>query len=125
MKKYWQNNKGYSLLLAICAILIFSILGLSLLGLTSNGIAKNTNREEIIQAQDLSDKGFDYVVGDIQKTLEKQIVATPMGKTEFGTFLNTTLNNVNLKCPAEGTSIPNNIGYHIPAENNNSTKVLY
>lgn len=123
MKKYWQNDKGYSLLLAICAILIFSILGLSLITLTSNGVAKNTNREEIIQAQDLSAKGVDYAVGDIQKALEEQIVATPMGKTEFGTFLDTTLNNVSLKCPAIGTPIPNNIGYLIPAENNNSTKV--
>ena len=123
MKKYWQNDKGYSLLLAICAILIFSILGLSLIGLTSNGVAKNTNREEIIQAQDLSDKGFDYVVGDIQKTLEKQIVATPMGKTAFGEFLDDTLNNSALACPPVGQPVPDRIGYTIPAENNNSTKV--
>lgn len=123
MKRYLQNDSGYTLLLAICVILIFSILGLSLMTLTASGVAKNTNREEIIQAQDLSEKGIDYAVGDIQKILEKQIVATPMGKTEFGGFLNTTLNNSNLKCPADGQPFPNNTGLQIPAENNNLTKV--
>lgn len=123
MKKYLQNDKGYSLLLAIGAILIFTVLGLSLITLTTNGIAKNSHREDTILAQDLSDKGIDFAVNDIQNTLEKQIIATPMGKTEFGTFLDTTLNKTNLKCPAAGQPLPANIGFHIPTENNNITKV--
>ncbi|MEO4053322.1 hypothetical protein [Solibacillus sp. CAU 1738] len=123
MKKYLRNDKGYSLLLSICVILIFSILGLSLMTLTSSGVAKNANREEIIQAQDLSDKGIEFAVGDIQKTLEEKIKATPMGKTEFGTYLDKTLNNSNLKCPDEGQPIPDNIGYKIPGENSSFTKV--
>lgn len=123
MKKHLQNDKGYSLLLAIGAILIFTVLGLSLITLTTNGIAKNSHREDTILAQDLSDKGIDFAVNDIQNTLEKQIIATPMGKTEFGTFLDTTLNKTNLKCPAAGQPLPANIGFHIPTENNNITKV--
>lgn len=73
MRLYLKNDKGYSLLLSICILLIFSILGLSLMSLTSSGVAKNINREETIQAQDLSDKGIDYVVKDIQQQLEKVI----------------------------------------------------
>lgn len=123
MKRYWQNDRGYALLLAFCAILIFSILGLSLLTLTSSGVAKNTNREEIILATDLSDKGIEFAVGDIQKTLEEQIVATPMGKTDFGKLLDNTLKNAILKCPDAGNTIPDEIGYYIKAENNNKTRV--
>ncbi len=123
MKKYLQNDKGYSLLLAIGVILIFTVLGLSLMTLTSSGVTKNSHREDTILAQDLSDKGIDFAVNDIQNTLEKQIIATPMGKTEFGTFLDTTLTKTNLKCPAAGQPLPNNIGFHIPTENNNITKV--
>jgi hypothetical protein len=123
VRKYLQNDKGYSLLLAIGSILIFTVLGLSLMTLTTSGITKNSHREDTILAQDLSEKGIDFAVNDIQNTLEKQIVATPMGKTEFGTFLDTTLNKTILKCPPVGQPIPNNIGFHIPAENNNITKV--
>lgn len=123
MKNYLQNDKGYSLLLAIGVILIFTVFGLSLMTLTSSGVTKNSHREDTILAQDLSDKGIDFAVNDIQNTLEKQIIATPMGKTEFGTFLDTTLTKTNLKCPAAGQPLPNNIGFHIPTENNNITKV--
>ena len=123
MKKYWQNDKGYSLLLAIFAILIFSILGLSLIVLTSNGMAKNTNREEIIQATDLSEKGVDYIVKDIQNLIETEIKTNPMDKDEFSDFLDKTLGNNNLKCPSDGKVPHENIGIKIPGENGSSTKV--
>lgn len=123
MRRFTSNESGYALLLSFCVVLIFSILGLSLMTLTASGVSKNSNREDIILAQDLSDKGVDFVVGDIQKYLEKEIVDNPMGKTEFGDFLNETLNATALKCPVEGQPIPVNIGISIPAENNNTTKI--
>lgn len=123
MKKFTRNESGYALLLSFCVLLIFSILGLSLMTLTANGVSKNSNREDIILAQDLSDKGIDFVVGDIQKILDKEIVKTPMGKTIFGTLLDTTLNDPALKCPAEGQAFPDTVGIKIPGENSNHTKV--
>ncbi|MGM9950424.1 MAG: hypothetical protein ACI33P_09850, partial [Lysinibacillus sp.] len=123
MKKYIQNERGYALLIAIGTILIFTVLGLSLITLTSNGIVKNTHREDTIIAQDLSDKGIAFAVNDIQRTLEQAIKTTPMGKTAFENLLVSTLNKTALKCPAAGQPIPDHIGFHIPAENDNITKV--
>lgn len=123
MRRHLQNNKGYALLLSICVILIFSILGLSLMALTSSGITKNETRENTVQATDLADKGIEFAVGNIQKTLQDQIKLTPMGKTEFEKYLKQTLENTNLQCPAAGQPIPDNIGFKIPGENGSYTRV--
>lgn len=72
MKIFQQNENGYSLLLTFAVIIIFTILGLSLITLTSSGITKNNTREELVQAQDLSDKGIDYAIKDIQAILKKR-----------------------------------------------------
>ena len=123
MKKYICNEEGYSLLIAIGAILIFTVLGISLITLTTNGIVKNTHREDRVLAQDLSDKGIDFALSDIQRTLQQEIKATPMGKTAFENLLISTLNKPALKCPAAGQPISETTGFHIPAEKNNKTKV--
>lgn len=125
MKRVLKNDSGYSLLLAIGVVIIFTVLGLSLLTLTSSGIAKNSTREDTIQAQDLSDKGIDYVVKDIQTYLEDEIIDNPMGKTAFNTFLTNTLGKSTLSCPIDTDSeaIKASKGIKIPGENSNSTMV--
>lgn len=125
MKRVLKNDSGYSLLLAIGVVIIFTVLGLSLLTLTSSGIAKNSTREDTIQAQDLSDKGIDYVVKDIQTYLEDEIIDNPMGKTAFNTFLTNTLGKSTLSCPLDTDSeaIKASKGIKIPGENSNSTMV--
>lgn len=114
MKIFRQNENGYSLLVTFAVIIIFTILGLSLITLTSSGITKNNTREELVQAQDLSDKGIDYAVKDIQALLEKEIKDRPMGKAAFESFLVNTLTAPILSCSQ---------GIYIPAENNNKTHV--
>lgn len=114
MKIFRQNENGYSLLLTFAVIIIFTILGLSLITLTSSGITKNNTREELVQAQDLSDKGIDYAVKDIQAILKKEIKDKPMGKTAFETFLDNTLNASKLSCSQ---------GINIPAKKTNQTNV--
>lgn len=114
MKILRQNEQGYSLLVTFAVIIIFTVLGLSLITLTSSGITKNNTREEIVQAQDLSDKGIDYAVKDIQALLEKEIKDRPMGKSAFESFLVNTLTAPILSCSQ---------GINIPAENNNKTHV--
>lgn len=125
MKRVLKNDNGYSLLLAIGVVIIFTVLGLSLLTLTSSGIAKNSTREDTIQAQDLSDKGIDYVVKDIQTYLEDEIIDNPMGKTAFNTFLTNTLGKSTLSCPIDTDSeaIKASKGIKIPGENSNATMV--
>lgn len=114
MKIFQQNENGYSLLLTFAVIIIFTILGLSLITLTSSGITKNNTREELVQAQDLSDKGIDYAIKDIQAILKKEITDKPMGKTAFEAFLDNTLNAPKLSCSQ---------GISIPAEKTNQTNV--
>ncbi|MGE7092977.1 DUF7305 domain-containing protein [Lysinibacillus sp. NPDC048646] len=114
MGTFRRNENGYSLLMTFAVIIIFAVLGWSLITLTSSGITKNNTREEIVQAQDLSDKGIDYAVKDIQSFLAKGIKDNPMGKTEFEGFLVNTLTSAKLSCTQ---------GIKIPAENNNETTV--
>ncbi|WP_409368574.1 hypothetical protein [Lysinibacillus sp. 38-6] len=114
MRTFWKNENGYSLLITFAIIIIFTVLGLSLLTLTTSGITKNNTREEIVQAQDLSDKGIEYAVKDIQAFLAKNIKDNPMGKTAFELFLENTLKSPKLSCTS---------GIKIPAENKNETNV--
>lgn len=120
MKHQLRNSNGSALLIAVAVLMIFTILGLSLLTLTSNGLAKNETRENIVQATDLADKGIEYAVNDIQKTLEDEIINNPMGKTDFGKFLEKTLKKPALQCTvAEQASI----GYEILTDNQSYTSV--
>lgn len=112
MTKRLQNEKGYTLILTVAVIVIFTVLGLSLLTLTSSGIKKNEVRQDTVQAQDLSDKGIKYAVNDIQLLLQNAINSKSMGKTEFSKLL-------------EDTIIPNcsnGGGIIIPGEKQNQTK---
>ena len=110
MKKYWQNDRGYSLLLAIGALLIFSILGISLMTLTSSGVSKNTNRQEIIQATDLSEKGIDYMIGSIQSELVNYIDSENIGKSQFKAKLLETIHSADFSCEDGGIEIPGDTG---------------
>lgn len=113
MTKQLQNEKGYTLILTVAVIVIFTVLGLSLLTLTSSGIKKNELRQDTVQAQDLSDKGIKYAVNDIQLLLQNAINSKSMGKTEFSKLL-------------EDTIIPNcsdGGGIEIPGEKASQTKV--
>lgn len=110
MRKYLQNDKGYSLLLAILAILIFTVLGLSLIALTTNGISKNKTRQDIIQATDLADKGIEFMINSLQAELENYILSGNRGKAQFQAKLMETLTSDDLSCTGEGVEIPGDIG---------------
>lgn len=117
MKKLKEEN-GYSLLLAIAVLSIFAILGLTLMTITTNGISKNKSRQDIVQATDLSDKGTEYMINDLQKYLENQIKTNNYGKNDFYDLLDNTFNDTKYKCSNNSSS-----GYTIPADNNSETKV--
>lgn len=92
------NENGYTMIIAIFTILVISVLGLSLVTFTSNGIAKNSTRENNIIAQDLADKGLEFVTADIQKAMEEEIKKSPMTKSGFNTFLEDTLKASKFAC---------------------------
>ncbi|WP_146551187.1 hypothetical protein [Rummeliibacillus sp. SL167] len=112
MTKQLQNEKGYTLILTVAVIVIFTVLGLSLLTLTSSGIKKNELRQDTVQAQDLSDKGIKYAVNDIQLYLQNEIKNNPMGKTDFYQLLE---NNIIPNCSDGG-------GITIPGGKQDQTK---
>ncbi|MER2008531.1 MAG: hypothetical protein ABS939_13860 [Psychrobacillus sp.] len=118
MNKLLKNSNGSALLIAVAVLLIFSILGLSLMRITASGITKNQNRESIVQATDLADKGIDFAISNLQKTLEDYITNNQVGKSEFSNFLNNTLKNPQLACSLSG-----NTGFLIPTDNNSTTKI--
>lgn len=111
MKRLIKNEKGYTLILTVGIIVIFTVLGLSLLMLTSSGIKNNENRQNTVQAQDLSDKGIKYAVNNLQHFLENEIQNNPMGKTQFYNLLQ---ENIKVNCPD---------GIEIPGEKASKTKV--
>lgn len=110
MKQLIKSEKGYTLLLAVVVVLIFSILGLSLITITTNGILRNETREEGIQSKDLADKGIDYLVESIQTQLQSYINTGNIGKTEFKKRLMEILTSSNLSCATGGIVIPGDIG---------------
>jgi len=112
LTKQLQNEKGYTLILTVAVIVIFTVLGLSLLTLTSSGIKKNELRQDTVQAQDLSDKGIKYAVNDIQLYLQNEIKNNPMGKTDFYQLLE---NSIIPNCSNGG-------GITIPGEKQDQTK---
>lgn len=110
MKRVMINDRGYSLLLAIGILLIVSILGMSLMTLTTSGILKNETRENTVQAKDLSEKGIDLIVNNIQKKLADSI-KVGITSNDFPGELESTLDE--LRCPK---------GIEIPGEDTDITK---
>ena len=74
--KMLKNEKGYTLLFSIVAIVIITVLGLSLYTMSANGTQKNEKRDEIIQAESLATKGLDYLVAKINKEIELALEKT-------------------------------------------------
>lgn len=122
MKKI-NNETGNTLLLALVIIVLFSILGLTLTSLATSGILKNDIRENTVQAQDLSDKGSEFLINDINQFLTKEVARGTYGKDAFLNLLVTTLSSNSYKCPADGVKNPYEFGVTIPGENESKTNV--
>jgi len=103
-------EKGYSLLLSLMVLIIFSILGLSLITLTSSSILKNDIREDRTQAKDISDKGIEFLTLSIQKELTDFIQTGSVGKADFQTKLAQIIQNAKYSCANGGVEIPSETG---------------
>ncbi|HWL23819.1 MAG TPA: hypothetical protein VNR38_08730 [Ureibacillus sp.] len=103
-------EKGYSLLLSLTVLIIFSILGLSLITLTTNGILKNAIREDRTQAIDITDKGIEFLTQSIQKELEDFIQTGTVGRADFQVKLNQVIQNSKYSCVRGSVEIPSETG---------------
>jgi cytoskeletal protein CcmA (bactofilin family) len=90
--KYIKTQQGYTLVLILGIFVIFMILGFGMMTMTMQGAQKSESRESVTQAKDLSVKGIDYIISNIEKTMQDKINAsnglTPQAfETEFSNIL--------------------------------------
>lgn len=94
MMKILKEEKGYSLLLTLMLVLVFSILGASLIAMTINGATKNEVREHITQSKDLAIKAETFIISDINKRAKAEVENTDiLTSTSFNTLYNNLLKN--------------------------------
>ncbi|MFJ5768460.1 hypothetical protein [Psychrobacillus sp. NPDC093180] len=98
-----KNQNGYTLLITIVILILFSILGLSLLTLTMGGVSKNDIRQDNVRSVDLSEKGIDHITHQINAELTKKLEeSSGLTRTNFISLLNSTINKY--KCTT-GTAV--------------------
>lgn len=90
--KRLRNNDGYALLLTVFVIILFGVLAVSLMSVVISGSQKNVIRENVTQASELSEKGIEHITNQIQSELEGIIPEQGIGRGDFLTELNNTLN---------------------------------
>ena len=81
--KYLKREKGYALFLTVLIIALFSILAVSLTTIVLSGANKTAVREEVTQASELSDKGLQHMLNQINKELEDELGETGLPRSEF------------------------------------------
>lgn len=102
--KYVEKEQGYTLLITVMIIVLFTILGMSLMSLTISGANRSELRESTSQAQDLAMKATDFAVEEIKL---KMTTALAGGKnaSAFKTALENVLNEY--LCSNGMTVLPN------------------
>ena len=95
--KYLKNEKGYALFLTVFIIVLFSILAVSLITIVLSGANKTAVREDITQAKELSDKGLEHIVNQINKELQDEIGETGLPRSEFASTLTRILDQYSCK----------------------------
>ena len=99
--KYLKREKGYALFLTVLIIALFSILAVSLTTIVLSGANKTAVREDITQAAELSDKGIQHIVSQINKELEDALGETGLPRSEFPKRLSQILDKY--KCNGDGS----------------------
>lgn len=88
-----KNNKGYTLLITLAVLVLFTVLGMTILALASSGTKKNVIRQETIQAKALSEKGIDQISAQINQDLINELGENGLPRGEFISKLEMTLGN--------------------------------
>lgn len=85
--KILKSEKGYALFLTVLIIVLFGILTVSLLTIVMSGVSKNTIREDVTQAGELSEKGLQRITNQINHDIQNNIPEKGVSETQFITLL--------------------------------------
>lgn len=94
VKNKYENEKGYTLLLAVLIGFLFSIIAVSLISITASGTKNNTAREDQLQATSLSEKGITHISEYINASLRARLGNDGMLQDAFIKELNDELNQL-------------------------------
>jgi hypothetical protein len=92
-----MNEKGYSLVLTIFVMFLFSMLSVYLMSYTLGGTKRNHINESNIQATSLANKGVEYITAQINADLEHGLTNNGLPRSDFINLLNNTLNKYKTK----------------------------
>lgn len=81
--KHLRNDNGYALFLTVLVIVIFSILAVSLMSMVQSGNKRATVREHRTQAAELSEKGLQHIINEINKELKLALGTEGLSHSEF------------------------------------------
>lgn len=102
--KILKSEKGYALFLTVLIIVLFGILTVSLLTIVMSGVSKNTIREDVTQAGELSEKGLQRITNQINHDIQNNIPEKGVSETQFITLFEHVLQHY--QCPEAGTEYP-------------------
>lgn len=93
--KLTKHEQGYTLFLTLLTITLFGILGISLVSFTLSGALRSEAREDVTQAGELAEKGFNHLMQEIVTDLNNEINNYPEGVTpeKYDQILDETLDN--------------------------------
>ncbi|RLL47871.1 hypothetical protein D8M04_00910 [Oceanobacillus piezotolerans] len=116
-----NNEKGYTLFLAVLIGVLFSVMATVLITFTTSGILKNDTAEDLQQATELSEKGLTHIMSDIHSKLQAKINEGEDGiiQDDFVAALETILENLSCKNGAylKNLDEPVTGGYKVCIEN--------
>lgn len=105
--KRLSNEMGYALFLTILIIMVFSIMAVSLLSFTLSGAKRSSISENRIQAEELSEKGLQHILAEINDQLESELGESGLSVSEFKDKLNEVLDKY--KCDINENIIVNDL----------------
>src|SRR5690625_3998515 len=94
-KKLQQQKYGYTLFITVLTIALFGILTVSLITMSLSGALRSEAREDVTQATELAEKGYNHLIQEIVTNLNDEISQSPDGvtATEYSDILSNTLDN--------------------------------
>jgi hypothetical protein len=97
MRIDYKNEKGYSLILIIFVMFLFSLLTVSLMSFTLSGTKRNHINQSSIQATSLANKGVEFITARINTDLKNGLTTNGLTRSQFIDLLNNTLNKYKTK----------------------------
>jgi len=95
MQQRTKNDKGYTLFLTLLITILFTVLAVVMVNFTMASMSKNKVREQYVQAQELSEKGLEHIVSEIQTQLQEKLGESGLTRTHFADELSALIDKYN------------------------------